>query len=87
MPEISRFFGIIITMYWDDHNSPHFHAKHGEFSAKFTIETGELMDGNLSKRDIRLVQAWTELHKDELMYNWKESQKDNPNFITIAPLR
>lgn len=87
MPEISRFFGIIIMMFWDDHNPPHFHARHGEYNAKFEIESGELIDGSLPRRDVRLVQAWAELHKDELIYNWNESQKDNPNFITIAPLR
>jgi hypothetical protein len=87
MPEISGFFGIIITMYWDDHNPPHFHAKHGEYNAKFAIDSGELIDGEMSKRDLRLIQAWSELHKDELMYNWKQSQLDNPDFITIAPLR
>ena len=87
MPEIARFYGIIITMYWDDHNPPHFNAKHGEFSAKIEIESCELLDGEISKKDLRLLQAWGELHKEELIYNWNESKKENPMFIKIEPLR
>lgn len=55
MPEISRFFGIIITMYADDHNPPHFHAKHGEYNARFEIESGDLMEGNFPKKQLRLI--------------------------------
>jgi hypothetical protein len=86
MPEISRFYGIIITMYWDDHNPPHFHARHGENFAKFTIESAEMLDGDFNKRDVRLIQAWVELHREELLFNWRELLKDNPQFNTIEPL-
>jgi hypothetical protein len=86
MPEISRFFGIIIAMFAKDHVPPHFHAKYGEFKATFDISTGELLDGNLPRRAIRLVQDWAELHKEELIENWVESQKNNPDIKPIEPL-
>lgn len=87
MPEISRFFGIIITMYADDHNPPHLHARHGEYNARFEIESGDLMEGDFPKKQLRLIQAWIELHRDELIENWKESQKDNPEINKIDPLK
>jgi hypothetical protein len=87
MPEISRFFGIVITMYSDDHNPPHFHARHGDFRAMIDILTGDLIEGNLPNKSLRLVQAWVEIHRDELLENWKEGQKENPNFSKIEPLR
>ncbi len=86
MPEISRFFGIIIAMFAKDHVPPHFHAKYGKFKATFDINTGELLDGNLPRRAIRLVQDWAELHKEELIENWVESQKNNPDIKPIEPL-
>lgn len=86
MPEISRFFGIIIAMFAKDHVPPHFHAKYGEFKATIDINTGELLDGNLLRRAIRLVQDWAELHKEELIENWVESQKNNPDIKPIEPL-
>jgi hypothetical protein len=86
MPEISRFFGIIIAMYAKDHLPPHFHAKYGDFVGLFKIETGDLIEGNFPRRAIRLVQDWTELHRLELLDNWNQSQLDNPNFHKIEPL-
>lgn len=86
MPEISRFYGIIIAMFAKDHAPPHFHAKYGDDAGFFNIETGELIDGKLPRRAIRLIQDWTELHRKELIDNWNESQKDNPNFKKIEPL-
>ncbi|MFH1321088.1 MAG: DUF4160 domain-containing protein [Bacteroidota bacterium] len=87
MPEISRFFGIIITMYADDHPPPHFHARYGEYNARFEIESGDLMEGSFPKKQLRLIQAWTELHRDELIENWEESQKDNPEINKIEPIK
>ena len=86
MPEISLFFGIIIAMFAKDHVPPLFHAKYGKFKATFDINTGELLDGNLPRRAIRLVQDWAELHKEELIENWVESQKNNPDIKPIEPL-
>ena len=70
MPEISRFFGIVIAMYYNDHSPPHFHAKYGDFEAVIAIETGELVDGHLPARVIGLVQEWRECHRDELGDDW-----------------
>ena len=80
MPEISRFYGIIIAMFAKDHLPPHFHARYGDENAYFSIEKGELLEGKMSRRAIRLIQDWSELHRNELMYNWNESQKNNPDF-------
>ena len=87
MPEISRFYGIIIGMFPKDHAPPHFHARYGEFLAVINIRSGEIMEGKLPRRATRLVEDWTELHRDELLQNWDESQKDKPNFKKIEPLR
>ncbi|WP_114783235.1 DUF4160 domain-containing protein [Botryobacter ruber] len=86
MPELSRFYGIIIYMFTKDHNPPHFHAKYGEFIGVVNIKTGELIEGELPRRALRLVQDWTELHKEELILNWDSAQSENPEFKRIEPL-
>lgn len=73
MPVISMFYGIIIRMYFLDdrqHRAPHFHARYSEFEASIRIDDGELLAGELPRKQLRLVQAWTELHRDELMADW-----------------
>ncbi len=70
MPEISRFLGIIIAMYYNDHNPPHFHAKYGEHEAVIAIDSGEVVDGSLPPRVFGLVQEWREYHKNELTEDW-----------------
>ena len=87
MPEISRFFGIIIGMFAKDHSPPHFHAKYGEFAGIFSIGSGEMIEGNLPRRAIALIQDWAELHHEELLANWVEALKDSPDFKKIAPLK
>jgi hypothetical protein len=87
MPEICRFFGIIITMYADDHNPPHFHARHGDFRAMIDIVKGDIIEGSMPRKSLRLIQAWVEIHRDQLMANWNEGQSENPNFSRIEPLR
>ncbi|MGB5452023.1 MAG: DUF4160 domain-containing protein [Sedimenticolaceae bacterium] len=71
MPEISRFLGIIIAMYYNDHAPPHFHAKYGDFEAVIAIDKGEIVDGHLPPRVLGLVQEWREHHKIELAEDWK----------------
>lgn len=73
-------------MFVKDHNPPHYHAKYGEFIGVINIQTGELIEGELPRRALRLVQDWTELHKSELMKNWQSAQSDNPEFYKIEPL-
>jgi hypothetical protein len=58
MPELARFFGIIIAMYYNDHSPPYFHAKYGADQAVIRIDTGEVIEGNLSARALRLVEEW-----------------------------
>ncbi|MCE7062858.1 DUF4160 domain-containing protein [Dyadobacter sp. CY343] len=87
MPEISRFFGIVIFMYFKDHLPPHFHAEYAGDEAQFSIETGNILAGRLPGKQIRLVQAWVELHREELYLNYFESQKDNAQFRKIRPLQ
>jgi hypothetical protein len=86
MPEISRFYGIIIYMYFKDHFPAHFHAVYNEFEALMSIETGEIMQGDMPKKQLRLVQAWTELHREELIENFNLLSSENPNYIKIKPL-
>ena len=86
MPELSRFFGIVIAMFAKDHVPPHFHARYGEYNGLFSIDTGELIEGQMPRRAVRLVQDWAELHKAELLENWVQSQSDNPTFNPIPPL-
>ena len=84
MPTISMFYGIIIRMYYDDHNQPHFHAFYGDYKAIFNFE-GELVEGNLPKTKIKLITAWTLIHKDELLANW-ELAKNSEKLYDINPL-
>jgi hypothetical protein len=70
MPEISRFFGIVITMFYNDHSPPHFHARYGGQKAVISIEDGSLVAGRLSPRALGLVQDWVRTHRSELEENW-----------------
>ena len=70
MPEISRFLGIIITIYYRDHQPPHFHAIYGNYEITVEIETG-IVNGHFPKRALKLVLEWYELHKDELNKVWE----------------
>ncbi len=73
MPTISMFYGIIIRMYFspEEHNPPHFHAYYNEYRASFSIDSIEIIEGELPRKQKRLVQAWAELHIDELRANWQ----------------
>lgn len=86
VPTISRFFGISIAMFFDDHGPPHFHARHAEGSAKVRIDTLEVIDSDLGRRQLRFVLAWAELHRDELMENWKRARAGE-TLQPIEPLR
>ena len=71
MPEISLFYGIKITMNWNDHVPPHFHAEYNGDMVLIDIINGSVIQGGLPKRQLKLVMAWSEIHKDELMQNWE----------------
>ena len=85
MPIISRFLGITIAMYWRDHAPPHFHAKYAEYEITVNILTGMVEKGEFPKRALRHVFEWHELHKDELMENWRLCQR-NEALNHIEPL-
>jgi len=71
LPTICLFFGIRILMYWQDHMPPHFHAEYQGSEALVDIERARVLKGFLPKRQLRLVLAWTELHRDDLMQDWE----------------
>ena len=85
MPLIALFYGIRISMYYNDHSPPHFHAEYTEYSAAMSIIDGHVLNGSLPKRQLRLVMAWCELHRDELMQNW-ELAKSEMSLNRIDPL-
>ena len=70
MPVISRFFGVVIAMYWRDHAPPHFHAKYGDEEVTVDIQTGAVT-GAMSKRALAMVDEWRLLHIDELLEDWQ----------------
>jgi hypothetical protein len=86
VPTISRFFGITITMYFEDHGYPHFHAHHADGWAKIRIDSPGVIDGNLKRRQLRFVLAWAELHRAELEDNWHRARASE-TLKEIAPLQ
>ena len=89
MPEISRFFGIVIRMFAEPgapHHTPHFHAYYQNTMGIFNIETIDLIGGNLPRRERRLVEAWAEVHQNELIENWRRLQTGRLPY-RIASLR
>lgn len=82
MPEICRFYGIIIAMFFDDHNPPHFHAQYAGMKVAVEIETLRILEGNLPPRALGLVVEWALQHKEELMHNWQLAK----NFQTPAKI-
>ncbi|MBR1417714.1 MAG: DUF4160 domain-containing protein [Synergistaceae bacterium] len=85
MPSISMFFGIIIYMYFDDHKPPHFHAKYQDYEAVFDFD-GELLEGAMPGKQLKLISAWAVLHSQELAANWTLA-KDRQPLYRIDPLR
>ena len=85
MPVVSRFFGIVILFYWEDHLPPHFHAKYSGDEAMVEIRTGQVLQGSLPRRALRLMEEWRQLHVDELLENWERASRRRP-LSYIAPL-
>jgi len=84
MPVISRFYGILIAMYFNDHNPPHFHAKYSGYEALFNFD-GEIIEDELPSRAVKFVQEWISYHQAELQENWERARSGEPlNYI--APL-
>lgn len=74
MPEISRFFGIIVAMFYDDHAPPHFHVRYGEFRAIIAIESLAVLTGELPPRVLGLATEWAALHRAELEEDWRRAR-------------
>jgi hypothetical protein len=85
MPELCRFYGIVIRMYFDDHAPPHFHAYYGESEVLITIHTLAVMAGKFPPRALGLVMEWAALHQDELRVAWDRARQLEP-LGEIAPL-
>lgn len=88
MPVISSFYGILIKMYFGNHQPPHFHAEYAEFSAQISIVDFAILNGYLPPKALSLVVEWASFHKDELLENWKLlSEEGKGTFKKIEPLR
>jgi hypothetical protein len=83
MPEIARFYGIIIKLFFigSEHNPPHIHALYGEYMSSIAIETGKVVEGDLPGKALALVREWLDLHRDELMAMWQSQE-----FRKLPPL-
>lgn len=82
MPEIARFYGIIIKVFFGDHPPPHFHAVYGEHNALISIESLEIIEGDLPKRAQKLVIEWASIYQQDLLNIWKSQE-----FRKLPPLK
>ncbi len=85
MPRLSAFFGIVVSMYYEDHLPPHFHAVYGGARAAIRIDTLEVLRGSLPRRALALVVEWAILHRTELAADWERARRLEP-LESIAPL-
>ncbi len=82
MPEITRFYGIVVKLFFGDHLPPHFHAVYGEHVGVFNIETLEMSEGDLPQKAVNLVREWAALHQTELKAMWEKQE-----FHKLPPLQ
>jgi hypothetical protein len=85
MPELSRFYGIVIKMFFDEHPPPHFHAEYGDQKVVVDLNTLAVITGKLSPRAMGLVIEWATLHQAELRDNWDRA-RNTQSLNKIAPL-
>ena len=85
MPQISRFFGIIISMYFNDHNPPHFHAQYGENECLVSIIDLSVIEGKIPNRALGMVIEWATIHQEELLENWEKAVNLEP-LSKVVPL-
>ncbi len=89
MPVISMFYGIVVALYYEDtgrHNKPHIHVRYQGKKASISLEDGSVLAGKFPAKQLRLVQAWIDIHKDELMADWELAASGEEPF-RIDPLR
>ena len=87
MPEISRFYGIIIKMYFNDvqqHHKPHIHAFYGDYEAVIAID-GDMLSGSMPSKQLRMINGWLAIHEDEVYEAWNNAVKGE-HFERIKPL-
>jgi hypothetical protein len=84
VPELSRFYGIVIFMNYNEHNPPHFHAAYGDHEVSVEINSG-VIKGQMPKRALKMIFEWLEIHKDELLNDWQLAQ-DRKALVKIEPL-
>jgi hypothetical protein len=85
MPSISMFYGIVIYMYYTDHQPPHFHAFYGDYKAVFSLN-GDWEEGEIPDKQKRQIKVWAELHEDELKALWKLAE-NGEELYRIKPLQ
>ncbi|MBI1937390.1 MAG: DUF4160 domain-containing protein [Ignavibacteriales bacterium] len=85
MPEISRFYGIVVKMFFREHNPPHFHVSYGDETAQISISDAKIINGTVPDRVLRLISEWVNLHRGELYENWELCIK-NKAPASIKPL-
>ena len=85
MPVLSMFYGVIISMFYKDHNPPHIHIQYAEYNAIVDFN-GNILEGELPVKQRKLIEAWIVLHQDELYANWQLA-KDKQNMFKIDPLK
>lgn len=86
MPEISRFYGIIVSMFYDEHNPPHFHARYGEYKIAIDINSLRILEGKFPPRALGLIMEWASLYKNELLKDWEITAQNLPP-EKIEPLK
>ncbi len=89
MPVISMFYGVIVMMYYFDnrrHHEPHIHVRYSDEEAVVSISDGELIEGSIRANKLKLLQAWIEIHQEDLMANWQLAVNGQPIF-KIDPLK
>lgn len=89
MPTISMFYGILVSMFFEDsdrHNLPHIHVRYAGHKASIAIEDGRMLAGDIPPKQLKLVQAWIEIHKEELIVDWELAASGEQPF-RIAPLQ
>jgi len=85
MPEISRFFGIVVAMFYADHEPPHFHVRYGSQKGRFAIDDLRMLDGSVGPRARGLIVEWATLHQEELRRDWERARRHQP-LEPIPPL-
>ena len=85
MPEISRFFGLVVMMFYNDHAPPHFHVRYGGQRALIGIESLAVLEGKLTPKALGLTVEWASMHQQELRADWERARRQEP-LQPIAPL-